>query len=175
SGGAAGTGTWTNTSVNNGDNKTLVATQAGGTNTLTIGIAAHWDAEALVLPSTSTCTLAGSIAAINSGPSGQWVNCTNASTSTFEGRLTLKQSVTTVTFTLTVNDVDSSSQHFAGDFSAMCRGNGTTVNSTWGTVQSVDITMTTASNDYTATTAAVTPNGTCGAGATLFWRWVRNA
>jgi hypothetical protein len=29
---------------------------------------------------------------------------------------------------LTVNDVDSSSQHFAGDFSAMCRNNNTTVN-----------------------------------------------
>jgi len=172
-GGAAGTGTWTDSSSNTGTNKTLVATGAGGTNTLTIPLRAFFDASSLTLPSGTTCTL-GAVAAINSGPSTAAVNCTDAGTSTFEGQLTLPQDIATVTFTLTVNDVDSSSQHFAGDFSAMCRNNGTTVNSTWGTSQSVDITMVTASNNYTGTTAAVTANGTCNSGATLFWRFIVN-
>jgi len=68
--------------------------------------------------------------------------------------------------------LDSSAQHFAGNFSAMCRNNGTTVNNTWGTVQAVDVTMTTANLNYTGTTPTLTPNGTCSSGATLFWRFV---
>ena len=172
-GGAAGTGTWTDGSTNTGTNKTLVATAAGGTNTITLGLRAFFDASSLTLPSGSTCTL-GAVAAINSGPSVAAVNCTDAGTSSFEGQLTLPQDIATLTFTITVNDLDSSSQHFAGDFSAMCRNNATAVNSTWGTSQSVDVTMTTASNNYTGTTAAVTPNGTCTSGGTLFWRFVVN-
>ena len=34
------------------------------------------------------------------------------------------------------------------------------------------LTMTTANNNYTGTTANVTPNGSCASGATLFWRFV---
>lgn len=172
-GGAAGTGTWTNSSTNTGDNKTLVAVGAGGTNTITVPIRAYWDAGTFTFPSTSTCTTPA-LTQINSGPSVYITTCTDASTSAFEGSITLAQDVVTVTFTLTVNDVDSSSQHFAGDFSAMCRNNGTTVNNTWGTSQSVDITMTTANNNYTGTTSAVTANGSCTAGATFFWRFVVN-
>ena len=172
-GGAAGTGTWTDASTNTGTNKTLVATGAGGTNTITTPLRAFFDASSLTLPSGSTCTL-GAVAAINSGPSLAPVNCTDAGTSTFEGQLTLPQDIATVTFTITVNDLDSSSQVFAGDFSAMCRNTGTAVNSTWGTSQSVSATMVTANNNVTSTSAAVTPNGTCTAGATLFWRFVVN-
>lgn len=172
-GGAAGTGTWTDGSTNTGTNKTLVATGAGGTNTITTPLKAYWDAGSFTIPAASTCT-AAALTQINSGPSAYTITCTDAGTSTFEGNLALPQDIATATFTLIVNDVDSSSQHFAGDFSAMCRNNGTTVNNTWGTVQSVDVTMTTAQNNYTGTTAAVTPNGTCTSGATLFWRFVVN-
>jgi len=85
--------------------------------------------------------------------------------------LTTVGNLSTLKLTLTVNDVDSSSQHFSGTFKAMCRNNGAVVDGTWGATQSVDIVMTSANTNYTATTAALTPNGTCSAGATLFWRF----
>ena len=173
SGGTAGTGTWTDSSTNTGTNKTLVATGAGGTNTITVPIAPYWDAGGFTYPSTSTCTTPV-VTQINSGPSAYTTTCTDASTSTFEGNLIIKQNVGTVTFQLTVSDVDSSSHVFGGDFSAMCRAPGATINATWGTSQSVAITMATANNAYVGTTAAVTPNGTCSDGATLFWRFVVN-
>ena len=169
---AAG-GTWTDSSTNTGSNKTLVAVGAGGTNILTVPIAPYWSSGSLVLPSGSTCTLAA-VAAINSGPSIDAVNCTDAATSTFEGNVILRQSLSTATFTLAVSDIDSSSHVFGGNFSAMCRASGTSINATWGTAQSVAVTMTTANNNVTGTTAAVSPNGTCSAGSTLFWRFVVN-
>lgn len=172
-GGVAGSGTWTDSSTSTGTNKTLVATEAGGTNTITTGIAAYWDGGAIV-PDGTNCTDATKTT-INSGPTEYVVVCADNNSSTFDGSLMLKQAVATVTFTLTVNDVDSSSQHFAGGFKAQCRNNNTTVNSTWGTAQTVDITMATANNNYTGTTSAVTPNGTCSAGATLFWRFTVDA
>ena len=172
-GGPAGTGTWTNTSANTGDNKILVATAAGGTNTITTGVNAFWDGGAVTVDGTN-CTNATS-QTINSGPTLYAFSCADSNSSAFDGSLTLTQAIATATFTLTVNDVDSSSQHFAGGFKAQCRASGTAPNSTWGTAQTVDITMVTANNNYTGTTAAVTPNGTCSSGATLFWRFTVDA
>src|SRR4030095_10711049 len=106
------------------------------------------------------------------------VTCDDSDSSTFDGWVGVDQTVTTMTFTLTVNDVDSG-QVFAGNFKAQCRASGAAPNATWGTAQNVSITMTTAGNNYTATTAAVTPNGgPCLAGRSLFLRvagsWWRN-
>jgi len=170
-GGVAGVGTWTDSSTNTGTNKTLIdsAAVAGTGNSITVPIRAFWDAGAVTVDGTN-CTAATS-QTINSGPTGFFFVCADSNSSTFDGSITLPQALVTATFQLTVNDVDSSSQHFAGEFKAMCRNNGTTVNSTWGTGVAVDITMATANNNYTGTTAAVTPNGTCSAGATLFWRF----
>jgi len=174
-GGAAGAGTWTDASVNTGTNKTLVdaAAVAGTGNSITVPIRAFWDGGSMT-PDGTNCT-AATLTTINSGPTGYNFVCADSNSSTFDGSLTLSQALVTATFTLTVNDVDSSSQHFAGGFKAQCRNNNTTVNSTWGTAQTVDITMATANNNYTGTTAAVTPNGTCSAGATLFWRYTTDA
>ena len=62
------------------------------------------------------------------------------------------------------------------DVTAMCRGATETVNNTWGTEQAIDDAGVTGSNavDHT-TSAAVTPNGTCAGGDTLFWRWQLDA
>jgi hypothetical protein len=168
-GGAAGAGTWTDSSTSTGTNKTLVATDAGGTNTITTGVKAFWDAAALT-PDGTNCTDATKTT-INSGPVVYIMNCTDNAGSTFDGHITLPTAVATVTFTITVDDVDSSSQHFAGTFKAQCRASGATVNNTYGTGQTVDITMVSANVDYKQTTAAVTPNATCSAGAELYWKF----
>ncbi len=137
------------------------------------GPKAYWDAAGITPDGTQCAEPAKTT--INSGPVAYVIVCTDNAASIFYGQVALTATLTTATFTLTVNDVDSSSQHFGGGFSAQCRNNGTTVNSTWGTATTVDITMTTANNNYTGTTSATTPNGTCGSGATLFWRFVVDA
>ena len=134
---------------------------------------AYWDGGSITVDGT-LCT-EPTKTTINSGPIGYTFVCADDNSSIFYGQIGLTQTVTTATFTLTVNDVDSSAQHFAGAFAAQCRGNGTTVNNTWGTPVTVDITMTAANLNYTGTTAAHTPNGTCGAGATLFWKFTVDA
>ena len=63
-----------------------------------------------------------------------------------------------------------------GDITCMCRGAGETVNNTWGTEIAIDDAAVTGSNavDHT-TSAAMTCNGTCAAGDTLFWRYQLDA
>ncbi len=172
-GGAAGTGTWTDSSTNTGTNKTLVATDAGGTNTITTGVKAYFDAASLTPDVAGKCALQ-TAAAINSGPILPFMTCADDNASTFDGHFTLPTAVTTLDFRITVNDVDSLAQHFAGGFKAMCRASGAVVNATWGTSVPVDITMTTANTDY-AQSVTVTPNSTCGANAELFWRFTIDA
>jgi hypothetical protein len=166
-GGPAGSGTWNDTSVNVGDNKTLVAVGAGGTNTLTIPIVASFDGAGLT-PS-SGCSNDASKVTINSGPTQYVLICPTAASAQFGVVIPgIKQAISTLTVLLKVNDVDSASQHFAGTFKAQCRASGTAPSSTWGSTQTVDITMTTANNTYQGLTAAITPNGTCSAGADLY-------
>jgi len=173
-GGTAGTGTWTDSSTNTGTNKTLRDALAGGTgNAIWTPVRVSWDAGSLTADG-SLCADPSKVT-INSGPTQYVIICSHNTSATIDGQVTLPitmvAALNTVKLQLTVNDVDSSSQHFSGTFKAQCRNNGTAVNSTWGSTQTVDITMTTAQNNYTGTTAAVTPNGTCSAGATLFWRF----
>jgi hypothetical protein len=82
-----------------------------------------------------------------------------------------------VTFTLSLYHATTESITFAGDFSAQCRRAGTTdvINSTYGTAVAADVSITTAHEIEEATTAAVTPNGTCAAEAWLQWRYVVDA
>jgi len=173
-GGVAGSGTWTDSSTSTGTNKTLRDALAGGTgNAIWTPVRASWDAGSLT-PDGTNCA-DPTRQTINSGPTLYAFSCADSNSSTFDGHLTLPitmaGNLATVKFRLTVNDVDSASQVFGGGFKAMCRASGTTVDGTWGTAQTVAITMTTANNDYSATTAAVTPNGTCSAGSELFWRF----
>jgi len=173
-GGAAGTGTWTDGSTNTGTNKTLRDALAGGTgNAIWTPVRASWDAGSLTPDGTVCADPVKST--INSGPVIYAIICAHNTSGTMDGHLTLPitmaGNLATVKFRLTVNDVDSSSQHFSGTFKAQCRASGTAPSSTWGSTQSVDITMVTANTDYSATTAAVSPDSTCSAGAELFWRF----
>jgi len=177
-GGAAGVGTWTDSSSNTGTNKILRDVLAGGTgNSLWTPVRASWDAGSLT-PDGTNCA-DPTKQTINSGPIIYSFSCADSNSSTFDGHITLPitmaGNLATVKFRLTVNDVDSSSQVFAGGFKAQCRASGTAPSSTWGTAQTLAITMVTANNDYSATTAAVTPDGTCSAGSELFWRWTTDA
>ena len=173
-GGVAGTGTWTDSSTNTGTNKTIQDALAGGTgNHVWTPLRANWDGGSLTADGTVCADPVKST--ISGGPTGYFVICSHSTSGTFDGQvaipLTTVGNLSTLKLTLTVNDVDSSSQHFSGTFKAMCRNNGAVVDGTWGATQSVDIVMTSANTNYTATTAALTPNGTCSAGATLFWRF----
>ena len=173
-GGVAGTGTWTDSSTNTGTNKTIQDALAGGTgNHVWTPLRANWDGGSLTADGTVCADPVKST--IGGGPTGYFVICSHSTSGTFDGQvaipLTTVGNLSTLKLTLTVNDVDSSSQHFSGTFKAMCRNNGAVVDGTWGATQSVDIVMTSANTNYTATTAALTPNGTCSAGATLFWRF----
>jgi hypothetical protein len=58
------------------------------------------------------------------------------------------------------------------DFSAMCRSSGNVVNATWGTGVEVAISFSGQYEAEGATTLAVTPNGPCLQGDTIFWRAV---
>lgn len=176
--GAPGTGTWTDASVSTGTNKTLRDALAGGTgNAIWTPVRASWDGGSLT-PDGTNCA-DPTKQTINSGPVIYSFSCADSNSSTFDGHLTLPitmaGNLATVKFRLTVNDVDSSSQIFAGGFKAQCRASGTAPNNTWGTAQTVAITMVTANNDYSQTTAAVTPDSTCSAGSELFWRFTIDA
>jgi hypothetical protein len=170
-GGAPGTGTWTDASTNTGTNKTLVATEAGGTNTLTTGLVAAFDGGGLTSDG-SACSDASIVTLNTTGPRQAVMICSTAATAQFDAMIPgLKGALAGFTIQLTVNDVDSSAQHFAGTFKAQCRASGTAPSSTWGSTQAVNITMTTAETNYTGTTGAITPNGTCSAGASLYIRF----
>lgn len=134
---------------------------------------AYWDAFALIADGTQ-CADAVKVT-IASGPTQGAVICADNAGSIYDGNVILTRAITTLTFSLKVNDTASSAQHFAGGFKAQCRASGVAQNNTWGTPVTVDITMTTASVDYIGTTAAHTPNGTCSSGATLYWKFTMDA
>jgi hypothetical protein len=81
----------------------------------------------------------------------------------------------TVTFELTLFHGTTESITFAGDFSAQCHAAGEVLDSSWGTAAAADVSITTANQQVNATTAAVTPTGTCAAGDLLAWRYVVDA
>jgi len=134
-------------------------------------IKASWDADAITQDGTfCTDPITGQI---NSGPRTRWFLCADNNGSIFEGKIVnLPYAITTAAFTLLLNHATTESITFAGEFSAQCRASGTTVNSTWGTAVTANVAITTANQPVQATAAAVVPNGTCSAGATLFWRYV---
>jgi hypothetical protein len=134
---------------------------------------AYFDAGALTVDGTN-CTNPTS-QTIGSGPKVIAFSCADSNNSVFDGAVALPQSLATVTFQLSVSDVDSLSQHFAGNFKAMCRAAPTVINSTWGTAINVDITMVTADAIYQNNPVTVTPNGTCSSGAILFFRFTMDA
>jgi hypothetical protein len=132
--------------------------------------AAYWNAAAV--KKAVGCSVVTEVN-INSGPPIDTFTCPDADASIIYGSTLLPVAITTLLFTLSVSDVDSGSQVYSGAFSAQCRANDAAMNNTWGTSQSVSITMATANDLYTATSAAVTPNGSpCAARSLLLWRFV---
>lgn len=120
---------------------------------------------------------------INSGPVQTAIVCTDNDASTIYGAVVMPDGyggsgadTYTVTFELEYVQTAADTGAMNSDITAMCRRSGDTVNSTWGTEVAIDDAAVSGSNiiDHT-TSAAVTPNGTCAGGATLFWRWQLDA
>jgi hypothetical protein len=169
-GGAAGTGTWTDSSTNTGSNKTLVATGAGGTNTITTPVIASWDGGSLTADGTNCQDPVKTT--INSGPTQYVILCATPNSAVWDAVLVgLKQTVTTFTLQVTVNDTVSSTA-LAGTVKAQCRASGAQPSSTWGSTAAISITTTTANTNYTNSPVTVTPaGGPCAAGSTLYIRY----
>lgn len=118
---------------------------------------------------------------LNSGPKQFTISCAKNSAAVIYGNMrmpgaestdTLAWDGGTVTFQLDVFHTTTETITWAGDISAQCRATGEQPSGTWGTAVQADVSITTANNIASATTAAVTPTGTCAAGDVLWWRWV---
>ena len=114
---------------------------------------------------------------LNSSEKTWAFSCADSNSSVFSGkvRMPLTWDGGTITFTLALFHDTTETITFAGDFSAQCRAAGTAINSTYGTAVAADVAITTANQIAEATTAAVTPNGSCVGGAWLLWRYVVDA
>lgn len=127
-GGAAGVGDVTLTGIQELQNKTITNTGAGGNNTVTLPIRAFWDGASMTVDGTNCHEPAKTT--IGAGPTLYAFSCDDSNSSTFEGVTVLPHALSTVNFSLTVNDVDSSSEVFSGGFKAMCRQTNTLVDGT---------------------------------------------
>lgn len=132
----------------------------------------YWPGGSLISDGTQCADPAK--ATINSGPVVYSVICTDNAASIFYGDAIMPDGYDggTVTFELASIQTAADTNILDFDFSAQCRGDSDAINSTWGTAQNASITFTTANDIEHATTAALTPDGTCAAGDTLFWRAV---
>jgi hypothetical protein len=133
----------------------------------------YFDAGALT-PDGTNCA-APTEQTLNSGPITWAFSCADSNNSIFYGKVRLPTAVTTLTFTISLYHGTTETITFAGDFSAMCRADGAAINSTWGTAVAADVSITTQHLNEQQSTTAVTPNGTCSAGAMLFFRYVVDA
>ena len=136
---------------------------------------AYWDAGAINVDGTNCA--APTEQALNSAEKTWAFSCADSNSSIFSGKVRMPAAWDggTVTFTLSLFHGTSETITFAGDFSAQCRGAGDAINSTYGTVQAADVSITTANQIAEATTAALTPNGTCAGNKFLLWRYVVDA
>jgi hypothetical protein len=114
---------------------------------------------------------------LNSGPKTWAFSCADDNGSIFYGKVRMPSTYNggTVTFTLSLYHATTETITFAGDFSAQCRDTTSTINSTWGTAVAADVSITTAHRVAEATSAAVTPNGSCAASSWLIFRYVVDA
>lgn len=134
-----------------------------------------WDAGGLNVDGTN-CTVPTE-QALNSSEKTWAFSCADNNASIFGGkvRMPVAWDGDTVAFVLSLFHGTTETITFAGDFSAQCRGAGDTINSTYGTAVAADVAITTANQVAEATTAAVTPNGSCAGGKWLLWRYVVDA
>jgi hypothetical protein len=115
---------------------------------------------------------------INSGPYQYSIICQDSDSSTIYGNTVMRDGwdAGTITFELEYVQTAVNTGVLNSDIACACRGPGETVNNTWGTEIAIDDAAVTGSSgvDHT-TSAAVTCNGTCVAGDTLYWRWQMDA
>jgi len=135
-----------------------------------------WNAGGMV--ASGTCTDAAEVT-INSGPIQHAIICTDAATSIIDGHVILPDGYTaasTFTFELEYIQTAADTADFNSTVQVQCRGATDTVNNTWGTPVAIADAGVTGSNavDHT-TSGAVTGNGPCAAGDTLYWKWIWNA
>ena len=135
----------------------------------------YWPGGSLIADGTQCADPAKTT--INSGPIVYAVICTDNDASIVYGDVAMPDGYDggTVTFELQALNTAADTNTLDMDFSAQCRGDSDAVNSTWGTEVAGAITFTTANDIEHVTTAAVTPNGTCAAGDTLYWRAAMDA
>lgn len=130
-----------------------------------------WDAGGMT-PDGTQCADA-TRQTINSGPTQYTVICADNDASSLYGHAIMPDSWDGGTVTLELEYVQTAADTSAlnADVAMMCRGATETINSTWGSEVAIDDAAVTGSNgvDHT-TSAAVTPNGTCAGGDTLYWR-----
>jgi hypothetical protein len=131
-----------------------------------------WNASGMSADGTQCADPAQAV--INSGPEIYTIICADNDASQIEGQVLMPDSWDggTVTFTLEYVQTAADTGSMLSDVYAMCRGTGETINNTWSGLIPIDDAAVTGSNATdVATSAAVTPNGTCAGGDSLFWRW----
>lgn len=131
----------------------------------------YWPAAAISTDGTQCADPAQ--ATINSGPEIYTIICADNDASQMEGHVNMPDSwnAGTVTFSLEYIQTAADTDALNADVSCACRGAGETVNNTFGTEVAIDDAGVTGSNAIDQTdSAAVTCNGTCAAGDSLFWR-----
>lgn len=170
--GSADTTDHTFTTDGTGDGEiVLPANSIGSSEIDTIVQSIVWDSSGFVADGTQCAN--PSKVTINSGPAQYTVICADNDASTIYGHVIMPDSWDggTVTFELEYLQTAADTNALNADVCMQCRGAGETVNSTWGTEVAIDDAGVTGSNvvDHT-TSGAVTPNGTCAAGDTLYWR-----
>lgn len=146
--------------------------------TCTTNIDNHVKSQVLQLSSDGTQCGDPAYRTINSGWRGPTIICADNDGSTIFGLGQVPDGWAGGTFTFELQYVQTAADTSAlnSDISAACRAPGDTMNNTWGTEIAIDDAAVTGSNglDHT-TSAAVTPDGTCAAGDTLFVRWQMDA
>jgi len=111
-------------------------------------------------------------ATINSGAAIGTMDCDNHASSQFEGNRRLDDyGGGTIVFTLRAVNVNATpSGVMDWDFRASCRGDGDAMNDTWSANAAAAITFATQFAEEHVSTAAVTPDGSCAVGDTLYWQ-----
>lgn len=113
---------------------------------------------------------------INSGPKMWTIRCTDAA-GVIHGSIQMPDAWDggTVTFTIVVTHGTTESIGTDGDVAMACRADSGSIDSTYGSAIALDVDVTTANDVEIATSAAVTPNGSCAGGDFIYWKWTKDA
>lgn len=153
------------------------AVKYANTSTTTVVKSAYASAAALYGDGTQ-CPAAPSTVTINSGAPRSTFICADNDGSTLYGEFAMPDGYDGGTVTLMGLFVQTAADtaNLNADVAMACRGDGVTINNTWGTEVAMDTAMTGSNALDTVTTAAITPNGTCtGGGKLLQFRWQMDA